>query len=66
MKTEKLILQLLKNIGENPQRPDLLETPARVQKMHEEIFGGYKILPKKIFKNFENCCCDEMVVIKNI
>ena len=31
---------LLEGIGEDPQREGLLETPARVARMYEEICGG--------------------------
>lgn len=34
---------LLRSIGEDVNREGLLETPARVAKMYEEIFGGYSI-----------------------
>lgn len=42
-KIEKLIRQLLIEIGENPDREGLIGTPARMAEMYEEIFGGYKI-----------------------
>ena len=34
---------LLRSIGEDVNREGLLETPARVAKMYEEIFGGYAV-----------------------
>jgi GTP cyclohydrolase I len=42
-KIEKLLRQLLIEIGENPDREGLVETPARMAEMYEEIFSGYKI-----------------------
>ena len=42
-KIEKLLRQLLIEIGENPDREGLIGTPARMAEMYEEIFGGYKI-----------------------
>jgi GTP cyclohydrolase IA len=42
-KIEKLLRQLLIEIGENPDREGLIGTPARMAEMYKEIFGGYKI-----------------------
>jgi GTP cyclohydrolase I len=42
-KIEKLLRQLLLEIGENPDREGLVETPARMAEMYKEIFSGYKI-----------------------
>ena len=38
---EKIIRQLLIEIGENPNREGLVDTPRRISEMYEEIFGGY-------------------------
>lgn len=38
---EQLIKELLCEIGEDPQRPGLQETPKRVAKMYEQFFQGY-------------------------
>ncbi|MGC2383451.1 MAG: GTP cyclohydrolase I, partial [Nitrososphaeraceae archaeon] len=42
-KIEKLLRQLLIELGENPDREGLLDTPRRIADMYEEIFGGYRI-----------------------
>jgi GTP cyclohydrolase IA len=42
-KIEKLLRELLIEIGENPDREGLIGTPARMAEMYEEIFSGYKI-----------------------
>ena len=39
-KIKPATLLLLEGIGEDPQREGLLETPARVARMYEEICGG--------------------------
>ncbi|MDO4443558.1 MAG: GTP cyclohydrolase I FolE [Slackia sp.] len=39
-KIQQAIRLLLEGIGEDPQREGLLETPARVARMYEEICGG--------------------------
>src|ERR671932_294449 len=40
---EKIIRQLLVEIGENPNREGLLDTPRRISEMYEEIFSGYRM-----------------------
>ncbi|MFZ0202653.1 MAG: GTP cyclohydrolase I, partial [Nitrososphaeraceae archaeon] len=40
---EKLIRQLLIELGENPDREGLIQTPARMAEMYQEIFGGYRM-----------------------
>jgi GTP cyclohydrolase IA len=40
---EKLIRQLLIELGENPDREGLIHTPARMAEMYQEIFGGYRM-----------------------
>ena len=40
---EKLIRQLLIELGENPDREGLIHTPARMAEMYQEIFSGYRM-----------------------
>jgi GTP cyclohydrolase I len=40
---EKIIRQLLIEIGENPNREGLIDTPRRISEMYEEIFSGYRM-----------------------
>ena len=42
-KIERLLRQLLIELGENPDREGLIQTPARMAEMYEEIFGGYRM-----------------------
>ncbi|HKO41369.1 MAG TPA: GTP cyclohydrolase I FolE [Nitrososphaeraceae archaeon] len=42
-KIEKLITQLLVELGENPNREGLIGTPKRIAEMYDEIFSGYKM-----------------------
>ena len=42
-KIEKATYMLLEAIGENPERPGLLDTPKRVANMYKEILNGYKM-----------------------
>ena len=39
---EKLIRQLLIELGEDPDREGLLSTPRRIAEMYNEIFSGYR------------------------
>ncbi len=65
--TEELINQLLLNIGENPQRKGLKDTPNRVAKMYREIFKGNFETPPKITTfpngqdgvNYDEMICDK-------
>jgi GTP cyclohydrolase IA len=43
---EKIVRQLLIEIGENPNREGLVDTPRRISDMYEEIFGGYTMDPQ--------------------
>lgn len=52
---KKAVHMLLSSIpNEDPAREGLLETPTRVAKMYEEIFGGYEMNPHEILsKTFD-------------
>lgn len=39
-KVEQAVKLLLEGIGEDPKREGLIETPERVARMYEEIYGG--------------------------
>lgn len=39
---EDNIVRIFQYIGEDPSRPGIIDTPARVVKMYSEIFKGYK------------------------
>ncbi len=59
------ISEILKLIGEDPERDGLKDTPARVEKMYLEVFKGYKELPASHLKIFKDDT-DEMVIVKDI
>lgn len=62
-KIESLITELLIEIGEDPKRDGLLETPKRVAKYWKE-FIDYE--PGKIDTAFEAVNADQMVIVSNI
>ena len=45
-KLQETVYQLLKLVGENPDREGLLDTPKRVAKMYQEVFSGRCIYDK--------------------
>ena len=63
---EKLVKQMLFEIGEDPSREGLAETPKRVVKMWKELFRGYdpEQKPKvSVFKNgSDGLVYDQMIV----
>ena len=60
------IRNLIRFIGDNPDREGLQETPHRVLKSYAELFAGYHQDPASVLKTFEDGACDEMVVVKDI
>ena len=60
------IKDLLFALGEDPTREGLLETPARILKSYNTLFGGYEQDPKDVLKTFEEGACDQMVMLKDI
>jgi GTP cyclohydrolase I len=64
---EDLIRQILKHIGDDPEREGLKDTPKRVVKAWLELYAGYKQDPAEILSTvFEEGSCDEMVILKDI
>lgn len=52
---EEAVEALLESVGEDTKREGLVETPKRVAKMYDEIFGGYKVSPEELLaKTFED------------
>ncbi len=53
-KIEKLWEEIIKEIGESPNRTGIKETPKRIAKMYNEIFRGYKKNKKPKITTFPN------------
>jgi GTP cyclohydrolase I len=63
------IQDLLRYVGEDPERPGLLETPERVRKALLEWTAGYRQDPKSLLKTFDDgaeLCGNEMVMVRDI
>ena len=52
-KIQTSIKEIFRFIGENPSREGLKETPERMMKSWQKIFGGYNMNPQDILKTFE-------------
>ncbi len=63
---EKLISQILEQIGEDPKREGLVETPKRVAASYEKLFSGYSKKPEDVLTVFGDEQYDEMIVVKDI
>lgn len=60
--------RFLREIGENPDRAGLLETPARVEKAWKHWTSGYNQDPAEVLKVFEDGAeqYNELIVVRNI
>lgn len=67
-KEEKVFRDLLRVIGENPERGGLIETPARALKAWEFWTQGYNQNPADILKMFDDGAekYDQMIFVKNM
>lgn len=46
------VREILLAVGENPDRPGLVETPRRVADMYAEVFAGLETDPRQHLKFF--------------
>ena len=66
-KIESIILDLLKEIGEDPEREGLQKTPHRVAKSWTTFAKGYKQTPEEVVGDAVfNEQCDEVIAVKDI
>ncbi|MBQ3150263.1 MAG: GTP cyclohydrolase I FolE [Clostridia bacterium] len=63
---EAAVREILIAIGEDPDREGLVETPARVARMYEEIFSGLEDNPERHLKIFNEENNHEMVIVRDI
>ncbi|WP_299122990.1 GTP cyclohydrolase I FolE [uncultured Eubacterium sp.] len=60
------VRDILTAVGEDPNRPGLVETPKRVANMYEEMFKGIDEDPKQHLKLFDEVSNDELVIVRDI
>ena len=57
---------LLRALGEDPDRDGLVDTPSRVLRSLQELTGGYRQDPADLFRTFDAGPVDEMIVLRDI
>lgn len=65
-KIEHAVREILSAVGEDPDRPGLVETPARVARMYAEVFATKTAAPFDNYKLFKVENPTEMVLLKDI
>lgn len=66
-RVQSLLYELLKELGEDPNREGLQGTPARVEEALRDFLSGYQSNPDKIFENaLFTVPYSEMVIVKDI
>lgn len=65
-KAQQAVAMLLEAIGEDPTREGLLDTPARVARMYEEVCGGYEENAAEHLSTTFHVANNEMVVERDI
>jgi GTP cyclohydrolase IA len=65
-RAEKAVRELLHAIGEDPKRPGLVDTPARVARAYREMFAGLYDDPDDALNTTFDEQHDELVLVKSI
>jgi len=64
---EAAVRQILVEMGEDPDRQGLVDTPARVRRMYRELTAGYWVDPERLVNDaIFDVDYSEMVVVKDI
>ncbi len=64
---EIAVEQILRGIGEDPEREGLKNTPRRVARMYAELLSGYSVDPEAMINGaIFNIAYDEMVIVRDI
>jgi GTP cyclohydrolase I len=65
--SEELIREILRRVGEDPDREGLQQTPARIVRSWKEIYGGYEQRTEDVLMTqFQADQYDEMVLLRGI
>jgi len=65
-RAEAAVRELLLAVGEDPDRPGLVDTPARVARAYAEVFAGLRQDPMDILSTTFDEHHDEIVLVKDI
>ncbi len=65
-KIEKITAELIRAIGEDSNREGLKDTPSRVARSFETLYGGYQKDPKDLITLFDGEDYDQMIICKDI
>lgn len=65
-RAERAVRELLIAVGEDPDRDGLKETPARVARAYQEMFGGLHTDPDDVLATTFDVGHDELVLVKDI
>ena len=65
-RAERAVRELRIAVGEDPDREGLLETPARVARAYEEIFGGMRLTAEDVLTTTFDLGHDELVIVRDI
>lgn len=61
------VTEIIKGVGEDPEREGLKNTPDRVSRMYAELLSGYNANPEKIINGaLFHINYDEMVLVRDI
>ena len=61
------VTEIIKGVGEDPEREGLINTPDRVSRMYAELLSGYNADPEKIINGaLFHINYDEMVLVRDI
>jgi len=65
-KIEQAVRMLFEAIGEDPDRPGIADTPARVAREYDEIFAGLLVDPADVLSVTFDEAYDEIVMMRDI
>jgi len=65
-RAEAAVRELLLAVGEDPDRPGLKETPARVARSYKEIFAGLYADADSVLQTVFDEGHEEMIIVKDI
>ncbi len=65
-KIQRAVRMLFEAIGEDPDRPGIVDTPARVAREYDEIFAGLLVDPAEVLSVTFDEAYDEIVMVRDI